>query len=97
MLLGAQSCPTLRNPMDWSQLLCPRNFPGKITGVACHFLLQGIFPTQESKLYFPMSPTLTNRFFTTELPWEECHYFLKIYKENSNWTRFLFKRQHFSH
>ena len=24
----------------------PRNFPGKSTGVGCHFLLQGIFPTQ---------------------------------------------------
>ena len=22
------------------------NFPGKNTGVGCHFLLQGIFPTQ---------------------------------------------------
>ena len=27
-------------------LLCPWNFPGKSTGVGCHFLLQGIFPTQ---------------------------------------------------
>jgi len=25
---------------------CPRDFPGKNTGVGCHFLLQGIFPTQ---------------------------------------------------
>ena len=24
------------------------NFPGKNTGVGCHFLLQGIFPTQGS-------------------------------------------------
>ena len=29
-------------------LLCPRNFSGKNTGVGCHFLLQGIFPAQES-------------------------------------------------
>ena len=28
------------------QLLCSWNFPGKNTGVGCHFLLQGIFPTQ---------------------------------------------------
>ena len=28
------------------QLLCPGDFPGKNTGVGCHFLLQGIFPTQ---------------------------------------------------
>ena len=26
--------------------LCPWDFPGKNTGVDCHFLLQGIFPTQ---------------------------------------------------
>ena len=26
--------------------LCPWNFPGKNTGVGCHFLLQGIFQTQ---------------------------------------------------
>ena len=29
------------NPMAW-------DFPGKNTGVGCHFLLQGIFPTQGS-------------------------------------------------
>ena len=29
-----------------SRLLHPRDFPGKHTGVGCHFLLQGIFPTQ---------------------------------------------------
>ena len=29
-----------------SRLLCPRNFPGKNTGVGYHFLLQGIFLAQ---------------------------------------------------
>ena len=29
-----------------ARLLCPRNFPGKNTGVDCHLLLQRIFPTQ---------------------------------------------------
>ena len=29
-----------------TRLLCPWDFPGKNTGVDCHFLLQGIFPTQ---------------------------------------------------
>ena len=28
----------------------PLDFPGKITGVGCYFLLQGIFPTQGSNL-----------------------------------------------
>ena len=27
-----------------SRLLCPQNYPGKNTGVDCHFLLQGVFP-----------------------------------------------------
>ena len=31
-----------------NRLLCQWNFPGKNTGVGCHFLLQGIFPTQGS-------------------------------------------------
>ena len=44
-----QSCPTLCSPMDCSptRLLCPWDFPGKHTGVGCHFLLQEIFLTQE--------------------------------------------------
>ena len=29
-----------------ARLLCPWNFPSKNTGAGCHFLLQGIFPTQ---------------------------------------------------
>ena len=32
-----------------SSLLCPLNFPGTTTEVGCRFLLQGAFPTQESK------------------------------------------------
>ena len=39
-VLVAQSCPTVCNPMDCSstRLLCPWDFPGKDTGVGCHFL-----------------------------------------------------------
>ena len=33
-------------PWTIARLPCPWNFPGKGTGVDCHFLLQGIFPTQ---------------------------------------------------
>ena len=33
-----------------TKLLCPWDFPGKNTGVGCHFLLQGIFPIQWSNL-----------------------------------------------
>ena len=31
-----------------ARFLCPWDFPGKNTEVGCHFLLQGIFPTQGS-------------------------------------------------
>ena len=45
----AQSCLTLRpHKMSPIRLLCAWDFPGKNTGVGCHFLLQGIFPTQGS-------------------------------------------------
>ena len=55
LCLVAQSCPTLCNPMDYS-------LPGssvlgdslsKNTGVGCHALLQGIFPTQGSNPGLP--------------------------------------------
>ena len=35
---------------------CPWNFPGKNTGVRCHFLLQRIFPTQGSNLHLLCLP-----------------------------------------
>ena len=41
------SCVRLCNP---TRLLCPWNFPGKDTGVGCHFLLQGIFPRSNPNL-----------------------------------------------
>ena len=47
---GTKSCPTLLRPhgLQPTRLLCPWDSPGKNTGVCCHFLFQGIFPTQES-------------------------------------------------
>ena len=35
------------------QAPCPWDFPGKSTGVGCHFLLQGTFPTQGSNPALP--------------------------------------------
>ena len=53
-VLVAQSCPTLCKPLDPARLLCLWDFPGKDTGVCCHSLLQGIFPTQGSPAWgFP--------------------------------------------
>ena len=47
-----QSCLTLWDPMDYSPpgSSVHGDSPGKNTGVDCHFLLQGIFPTQGSNL-----------------------------------------------
>ena len=40
-------CNPLRpNGLQPIRFFCPWDFPGKIPGVGCHFLLQGIFPTQ---------------------------------------------------
>ena len=36
-----------------ARLLCPWDSPGENTGVGCHFLLQGIFPTQGSNPGLP--------------------------------------------
>ena len=46
--MHAQLCLTLCGPMDCSLSgsSYPWDSPGKNTGVGCHFLLQGIFPTQ---------------------------------------------------
>ena len=57
-VLVTQSCPTLCDPMDWMKpvrLFCPWDFPGKNTGVGCHFLLQGHLPDPGTE---PASPAL---------------------------------------
>ena len=50
-----QWCLTLCDPKDSSLLgtSVHGDSPGKGTGVVCHFLLQGIFPTQGSKPGLP--------------------------------------------
>ena len=50
--LVAQSYPILCDPhgLQPTRLLCPRDFPGKNTGLGSHSLLQEIFPTQGSNL-----------------------------------------------
>ena len=50
LFLVAQWCPTLRpHGLEPTRLLCPSGSPAKNTGVGCHALCQGIFPTQGSK------------------------------------------------
>ena len=53
------------------QAPCPWDFPGKNTGVDCHALLQGIFPTRGSNPHLPASPALqADSFFTHWAIWE---------------------------
>ena len=60
LCLVTQSCPTLCNPMDYSPLGSSVQgiFPGKNTGVGCHALLQGIFPTQGLNPGLPQADSL---------------------------------------
>ena len=53
-----QSCPTLCDPVDGSPPgSCPRDSPGKNTGVGCHFLLQSMKVKSESEIT-QLCPTL---------------------------------------
>ena len=54
-ILVTQSSLTLCDPMDCSLpgSTVHGNSPGKNSGVGCHALLQGIFPTQGSKPGLP--------------------------------------------
>ena len=50
-------CDSFRPHGLWpASLLCPWDFPGKNTGVSCHFLLKGIFLTQGSNLRLSRLP-----------------------------------------
>ena len=51
------------------RLLCPWDSPGKNTGVDCHALLQGIFPTQVRNLS-PLCLPHLGSFFITSTTWE---------------------------
>ena len=66
--IGNSSLPRRLEP---ARPLCPGDSPGKNTGVGCHALLQGIFPTQGSNpCLLPVSPALAGRLFTTNVTWE---------------------------
>ena len=44
---------TLHKHLDYFKFYAVMNFPGNSNGVDCHFLLQGIFPTQGLNPGFP--------------------------------------------
>ena len=71
-VLSLQSCPTLCGPMDCShQAPVSMGSPGKNTGVGCHALLQGIFPTRGSNLLLlRLLHWQAERFCTTSATWK---------------------------
>ena len=71
--LVTQSCQTSCNPrLQPSRLLRPWDFPGKNTGVGCHFLLQGIFPTQGLNPGIePRPPAWQADSLLSELPYQQ--------------------------
>ena len=68
LCLVTQSCLTLCDFIDCSLpgFSVHEDSPGKNTGVGCHALLQGIFPTQE--LIEPGSPALQADSLPAKLP-----------------------------
>ena len=63
-------------PREWTvahQAPPPMEFPGKNTGVGCHFLLQGIFLTQELNPSLCCISCIGGGFFTTEPPGKLWH------------------------
>ena len=54
VVLACARCHVWLFVTSWTSLpgSCPWNFPGKSTGMGCHFLLQGIFLTQGSNPCF---------------------------------------------
>ena len=73
----AQSCLTLCDPLDCSltRLLCPWDSPGKNPRVGCHFLLQGIFLTQESN---PSLQHCNADALPSELPGKPLHFYSNL-------------------
>ena len=69
--LVAQSCPTLCDPMDCSPpgSSVHEDSPGRNTGVGCHALLQGIFPTQRSNPGLPHCRQILYQLSHKGSPW----------------------------
>ena len=67
-VLVTQTCLTLCDSMACSPPgLCPWDSPGNNTGVGCHFLVQGIFPTQG------LNPCLLCLPHCRQIPYCLCH------------------------
>jgi len=91
--LVTKSCKTLQSyELLPTRLLCPWDFLGKNTGEGCHFLLQKIFPTQESNpclLHCWQSPTLQVNSLSTESQLGLPQSFPNCYLCAATWSEIL--------
>ena len=62
------------NGLQPTRLLCPWNFPGKNTGVGCHFLLQGLhcIATQSAMIIHISPPSWASLLCTYPTPLGHC-------------------------
>ena len=83
-----QSCLTLCDPMDCRTPGSSVHgiFPGKNTGVSCHFLLHGIFPTQGLKLYLLSLPYWRTKSLPLLPPGKPVFLLLRLPKDLTNST-----------
>ena len=91
-----------------TRLLCPRDSPGKNTGVGCHFLLQCIKVETESEVA-QSCPTLrphglqpTRLFHPRDSPGKNtgvgCHFLLQCMKvESEKWSRSVVSNSSWPH
>ena len=77
-----------------ARLFCPLNFPGKNTGVGCHSLLHGIFPTQGSNQC--LLHLLHCRKILYHLSHQGSPTFLSLYRKGPSFTgKFVFHLQRY--
>ena len=79
-----QSCLALCDLRDGrpTRLLCPWDSPGKNTGVHCHFLLQGILPTQRLNSGLPHCGQILYQLSHKGSPWygvRKCSNFILLH------------------
>jgi len=83
--LFAQLCPILCDPMDYIPPgFSVWDFPGKNTGVGCHLLIQGIFPTQGLNLGL-----LDCRWILYQLSYQEAQVRRRLDFKENHFSQFL--------
>ena len=77
-----------------TRLLCPWGFPGKNTGVGCHALLQGVFPSQGVKATSPALQMNSLRLSRWESP-AHCSWLPSMSLIPSEWNFAPFSHLHY--